>query len=41
MHVVVIPVRHVGDVARRQVEAAFERLGTWSGARGTTVTWQD
>ena len=41
MHVVVMPVRHVGDVARQQVEAAFERLGTWSGARGTTVTWQD
>jgi len=41
MHVVVMPVQHVADVARRQVEAAFERLGTWSGARGATVTWQD
>jgi hypothetical protein len=41
MHVTVTPVRHVGDIARRQVEAAFERLGAWSGARSTTVTWQD
>jgi hypothetical protein len=41
MHVTVTPVRQVGSVARRQVEAAFEHLGAWTGARSTTVTWQD
>ncbi|MCX6083684.1 MAG: winged helix DNA-binding domain-containing protein, partial [Caldiserica bacterium] len=41
MHVTVTPVRHVGGIARRQVEAAFEHLGSWAGARSTTVTWQD
>jgi hypothetical protein len=41
MHVTVTPVRRVGDVPRRQVEAAFEGLGAWSSARSTTVTWQD
>jgi hypothetical protein len=41
MHVTVAPVRHVSGVARRQVEAAFEDLGAWSGARRTAVTWQD
>jgi hypothetical protein len=41
MHVTIASVRHVSSVARRQVEAAFECLGTWSGARNTTVTWQD
>jgi hypothetical protein len=41
MHVTVVPVRHVSGVALQQVEAAFEHLGAWSGARSTTVTWQD
>jgi hypothetical protein len=41
MHVTIMPVRHVSGVARRQVDAAFEQLGAWSGARSTTVTWQD
>jgi hypothetical protein len=41
MHVTVTPVRQVGGGARRQVEAAFERLGAWTGAHSTTVTWQD
>jgi len=41
MHVTVMPVRPVSSVARRQVDAAFEHLGAWSGARSTTVTWQD
>jgi hypothetical protein len=27
--------------ARKQVEAEFERLGDWMGARTTTVTWSD
>ncbi|MHB8106174.1 MAG: winged helix DNA-binding domain-containing protein [Candidatus Cryosericum sp.] len=41
MGVTVTPVQRMGVVARRQVEAEFECLGTWSGARNTTVTWQD
>ncbi|MBA4365416.1 MAG: hypothetical protein C0398_05345 [Coprothermobacter sp.] len=41
IHVTVAPVRHVSSVARRQVEAAFEHLGAWSGARRTAVSWQD
>jgi hypothetical protein len=41
MHVTVTPVRRLGGAARQQVEAAFERLGAWTGARSTTVTWQD
>jgi hypothetical protein len=41
MHIAVTPVQRVGIVARRQVEAAFEGLGAWTGARSTTVTWQD
>ena len=41
MHITVTPVQRVGVVARRQVEAAFEGLGAWTGARSTTVTWQD
>ena len=41
MHVTITPVQRVGTVARRQVEAAFEDLGAWTGARSTTVTWQD
>jgi hypothetical protein len=40
MHVTVTPVRLIGGIARRQVEAAFEHLGAWSGARSTTVEWQ-
>lgn len=41
MHATVTPVRHVSSVARQQVEAAFEGLGAWSGARRTAVAWQD
>lgn len=41
MHVVVTPIKHVDSVAQRRIEAAFENLGTWSGARDTTVMWQD
>ena len=41
MHVTVTPLQRVGVVARRQVEAAFEGLGAWTGARSTTVNWQD
>jgi hypothetical protein len=41
MHVTVTPVQHVSGVVRPQVEAAFQRLGAWMGARSTTVTWQD
>ena len=41
MNVTIMPVQRVGIVARRQVEAAFEGLGAWSGDRDTTVTWQD
>jgi len=41
MHVAITPVQRVGTVARRQVEAAFEDLGAWTGARSTTVTWQN
>jgi hypothetical protein len=41
MHITIIPIRSVGVVPRRQVEAAFERLGAWSGASNTTIAWQD
>ncbi len=41
MHVTVTPVRHVGGPTRRKIDAAFERLGAWTGARSTTVEWQD
>lgn len=41
MHITVTPVQRVGVVARRQVEAALEDLGAWTGARSTTVTWQN
>jgi len=41
MHITVTPIQRVGVVARRQVEAAFDGLGSWTGARSTTVTWQD
>jgi len=41
MHVTITPVQRVGTVARRQVEAAFEDLGAWTGAHSTTVTWQN
>ncbi len=41
MHVTVTPVQRMDVVARRQVEAAFECLGTWYGARTTVVAWQD
>jgi len=41
MYVTVTPVRHVGGPARRQVEAAFEHLGSWTGVRSTAVEWQD
>jgi len=37
----VTPIVHVGVRARKQVEAEFERLGTWMGARTTSVTWND
>jgi hypothetical protein len=37
----VTPIQHVGVRARKQVEAEFERLGAWMGARTTTVTWTD
>ena len=40
-HVIITPVQRVGIVARLQVESAFECLGTLSGNRNTTVTWQD
>ncbi|MFZ2412868.1 MAG: crosslink repair DNA glycosylase YcaQ family protein, partial [Candidatus Cryosericum sp.] len=38
---VVTPIVHVGVRARKQAEAEFERLGSWMGARTTTVTWND
>jgi hypothetical protein len=41
MHITIIPIRSVGIVPRRQVEAAFEGLGAWSGASSTTIAWQD
>ncbi len=41
MHITIMPIRHVKDTIRQQVEAAFDGLGAWSGARNTTVTWQD
>jgi hypothetical protein len=37
----VTPIQRVGVRARKQVEAEFERLGVWTGARTTTVTWND
>jgi hypothetical protein len=41
MHVTITRVQRVGVVPRRQIEAAFEHLGAWTGAHSTTVTWQD
>jgi hypothetical protein len=35
------PMQHIGVRARKQVEAEFERLGSWTGARTTSVTWSD
>jgi hypothetical protein len=35
------PMQHIGVRARKQVEAEFERLGSWMGARTTSVTWGD
>jgi hypothetical protein len=37
----VTPIQRVGVRARKQVEAEFERLGVWTGAGTTMVTWND
>jgi hypothetical protein len=35
----ITPLRRISARTRNQIETEFERLGAWTGARKTTVTW--